>query len=212
MRVKICGITNVDDALLAAEAGADAIGLNFFSGSPRCISEETARRILEALPATVEAVGLFVNESWERIEEAARRLGLQAVQVHGERIEPPPRTRVRWTPAFAVKEAGRCRASGTSSRAVAADSARYDPCGCPRRRHVWRHRPDGAWDLLAGFDPGVPLMLAGGLTPDNVAAAIRKVRPYGVDTASGVESSPGKKDADKVRRFVEAAHAASVEA
>src|SRR5262245_28471180 len=104
VRIKICGITNVDDAVAAARFGADFIGLNFYPGSPRCISEGQARLILQALPAAVTPVALFVNESWERMRDVAERLGIGTVQVHGDKIEPPPFTALDWIYTISVKD------------------------------------------------------------------------------------------------------------
>jgi phosphoribosylanthranilate isomerase len=207
VRIKICGITSEADAQAAVAAGADALGLNLYEQSPRCISEAMANAIVASLPPFVEPVGLFVKQSWDRIAAAAQRLGLQTVQVHGDRLEPCPVAGLAWLPAFAIRAAG-------DLQEISAFVAR-----CP-------HRPSAVlvdahvagvyggtgqvapWRLLTGFNPGVPVILAGGLTPDNVAEAIRVVRPYAVDVASGVEASPGRKDPDKIRRFIAAARAA----
>lgn len=209
-RVKICGVTTPADAELAARLGADALGLNFYPRSPRCLSDAQARAILNVLPASVEALGLFVNEPLHHVEREAARLGLRAVQLHGVHTEAVPAAPLRFVPAFSVRDAAsldaitayleRLRAVGAVPAAVLVDA------------HVpGSHGGTGQtapWHLLADFDPGVPLILAGGLTPENVAAAIRTVRPAGVDVASGVESTPGVKDAEKLRRFIAEALAA----
>src|SRR5262245_62158535 len=210
--VKICGITNVEDALAAARFGADFIGLNFYSGSPRCVSEEQARLILQALPTNVRSVALFVNEPWERIRETVTRLGIIGVQVHGDVIEPCPYRDLRWTPSIPIRDHSsldrivelldRWRPRGPYS--ILLDAHAPGLHGGTGRTIPWSDYIHRFGEIV----PHVPVMLAGGLTPDNVAEAIRIVRPWAVDVASGVESSPGKKDHDKMRRFIENARGA----
>jgi phosphoribosylanthranilate isomerase len=207
-RIKICGVTTPADALFAVECGADAVGLNFYPRSPRYLAVEQAAAIVRELPAGVVAVGLFVGESVEAIRAVVRQLGLHAVQTYPNAEQPEDANwPVPHVPAFRVKDAaalGRVR-----------DHARAGPAAVLLDAYVegqlggTGHR--APWELLAGFDPGVPVILAGGLTPENVADAVRLVRPWGVDVASGVESSPGKKDRGKVRAFVQAARAARLE-
>jgi phosphoribosylanthranilate isomerase len=205
VRVKICGVTRAEDLAIAAEAGADAVGFNFYPGSPRCLNTESALELARALPPFVEAVGVFVRHSVEQARAILAPLGVRTVQVHGaepEVIDPFP---WRYVPAFQVRDQNdldaitdylaRCRRAGALPWAVLID-------GHAPGQHGGTGQ-SAPWELLKGFSPGVPLILAGGLTPDNVADAIRAVRPYAVDVASGVESSPGRKDADKVRRFIE---------
>lgn len=205
VRVKICGVTSEADALAAAAAGADAIGLNFYPQSPRALSENQARAIMRRLPPFVEPIGLFVNRSWTEILSAADRLGLRSVQVHADQLEPCPTPALRWIAAFAV-------ADQTSLLEIGGFMTR-----CPIERRPAAVLVDAKtpglyggtgkvapWALLAGFDPGVPVILAGGLNPSNVAEAIDMVHPYAVDVASGVEKSPGRKDAEQMRVFVEA--------
>ena len=205
VRIKICGITNPADAQQAAALGADMIGLNFYAKSPRYIDETTVRSILQVLPTSVEPVALFVKEPMTQVERIVASLNIRTVQMHGdlsETLTPGP----RWIPAFAVRD-------GASLEKISAYLERLRSTGVvPAAVLVDAHVPGqfggtgqtAPWHLLASFQPGVPVMLAGGLTPDNVAEAIRIVRPYAVDVASGVESSPGKKDADKMRRFIDA--------
>jgi phosphoribosylanthranilate isomerase len=205
VRIKICGITTPADAELAASLGVDMIGLNFYPKSPRCIDEATARSIVHVLPATCEAVALFVDESPARALKRARDLGISIVQLHGEHREPLV-DGVKWIHAFPVRDRQSVDSIESHVRAAAPL-----PFAILVDAHVpGMHGGTGQtapWQLLADFKPGVPLILAGGLTPENVAEAIRIVRPYAVDVASGVESSPGRKDADKLRRFVEAVRA-----
>jgi phosphoribosylanthranilate isomerase len=209
-RIKICGITSLADALVAADSGADAIGLNFYSLSPRCIHLQTARAIAEALPPSVEAVGVFVNETLAEIKTRAGRIGIQSLQLHGDGALTSNPQPFRMVLATAVR--GRddmkaiserlehCRASGWQPDAVLVDGHAPGAYGGTGVKAPWR--------LLADFRPGVPLILAGGLDPDNVAEAIRIVQPFGVDVASGVERSPGKKDTDRMKRFIDNARTA----
>lgn len=211
MRIKICGITNQADAEEAARLEADAIGLNFYERSPRFVSEETACRILRALPAAVEPVALFVDQSFDAMARVAARLpNVRTIQFHGASFEPCPGDRHCYIPAFAVendaslqaiiKYVERCRSQGQLPHAILVDAHVYGGSG--------RTAP---WHMLSGFDPGVPVILAGGLTPENVAEAIRRVRPSAVDVASGVESSPGRKNHEKMRKFIaEACEAFSI--
>jgi phosphoribosylanthranilate isomerase len=206
LRIKICGITSEADAQRAVDLGADAIGLNFYERSPRFVRAETASGIVRLLPPFVEPVGLFVNEPWPEVFRRAQSFpALRTVQWHGDRPEPCPPSAYRCIPAFQVRDRqgldevsrylDRCHALDQLPAAVLVDghlAGEYGGTGQP-----------APWRLLADFRPGVPLILAGGLTPDNVAEAVRIVRPYAVDVASGVESSPGRKDPEKMRRFID---------
>jgi phosphoribosylanthranilate isomerase len=226
--VKICGVTRVEDAVAAARFGADFIGLNFYPGSPRCIDETQARLIVGGLPPSVMSVALFVNEHWNRIRELTGRCEINIAQVHGEPISPCPFTELRWIPAFGLQDEScfapesRVRSDHAYapikefSRSLDASPFRWNrPEAVLIDAHVpGMHGGTGKalpWVLVPGaaiaacFTPMSRLILAGGLTPDNVAEAIRIVRPWAVDVASGVESAPGIKDHDKMRRFIEAA-------
>ncbi len=212
VRIKICGITNRDDAHAAAMVGADAIGLNFYAPSPRFVQPEAVSAILRDLPPFVEPVGIFVGQRLKEIVETATPFGrLRTVQCYGdqhEAIDPFP---FRVIPAFPVRDRESLQA--VRSHLDACESARARPEAILLDAHApGVHGGTGRrlpWELLADFQPAVPVILAGGLTPENVAEAIRIVRPYGVDVASGVESAPGKKDPAKMRRFIEAARAAA---
>jgi phosphoribosylanthranilate isomerase len=209
-RIKICGITSLADALLAAELGADAIGLNFHSLSPRYVDPQTAGRIAQELPPTVEAVGVFVNERMAEMKGLAGRVGIQSLQSHGESSEISDPNPFRLVVASPVRDRDsmnaiadcleRCRARGWLPAAVLVDAHVPGSYGGTGTK--------APWNLLAEFRPCVPLILAGGLDPDNVAEAIRIVQPYGVDVASGVERSPGKKDTDRMKRFIDNARTA----
>ncbi|HEY2787678.1 MAG TPA: phosphoribosylanthranilate isomerase [Fimbriiglobus sp.] len=203
-RIKICGVRTPADAAMVAAAGADAVGINFFPKSPRYIDPRAAAEIVRALPPFTAPVGVFVGMPLRQATALAFQLGLRAIQTYdrppGE--DPFPFAHV---PAFRVKDA-------TSLAMIRSFIAARKPAAVLVDAYV-----EGAvggtgilapWDLLAGFDPGVPLILAGGLTPENVAAAVRTVRPWGVDVASGVESAPGMKDPGKIRAFVAAVRAA----
>ncbi len=204
MRIKICGITSETDAEQAARLGADAIGLNFYPPSPRSLTPERAAAMVRALPPLVEPVGLFVNESRAEIARVADVLRLRTVQIHRDAWTEWGPASLRCLAAFPVRDRhslaliGSCLAQARQENALPAailvDAQVAGVYGGSGQRLPW--------ELLVGFDPGVPLILAGGLTPDNVAEAIGIVRPYAVDVASGVESSPGQKDIEKMRRFI----------
>ena len=207
VRIQICGVTRPDDARVAAELGADAVGLNFYPLSPRYADPAAAAGILSPLPPFVEAVGVFVNPTLAEMIEAVRPLGrIQALQWHGEnpRREPHAARPYRLIQAFAVGDENElrevtqyldmCRDCGQLPDAVLLDARVAGQYGGTGTTAPWR--------LLADFRPGVPVILAGGLTPDNVAEAIQVVKPYAVDVASGVEAAPGQKAAEKLRRFI----------
>jgi phosphoribosylanthranilate isomerase len=211
VRIKVCGVTTAADAEQAALLGADAVGLNFHPGSRRFIDDQTADAILRALPPLVEAVGIFVDVPLRQVYERLGPLGrIHTIQWYGQDRELCDCYPYHYIAAFGVRDADSlrqitrylqaCRLNGPGPSAVLADAYSSQHGGTGRR---------APWPLLADFRPGVPLILAGGLTPDNVAEAIRVVRPYGVDVASGVESSPGRKDLEKVRRFIENAREAA---
>lgn len=211
VRIKICGVTTLDDALRVADLGVEAIGFNFYAKSRRYLPPDEAAAIAEALPQSVACVGVFVNATVEHIREVAQQVGLRAVQTYDLPLEADfsPFASI---PAYRIKtskhlkttrgDLAAARQSGHSPPAVLLDSYVRGEMG--GTGHT------APWDLIANFDPGLPVILAGGLKPDNVAAAIDSVRPWGVDVASGVESSPGCKDLDKVKSFVRAVRAAAV--
>lgn len=206
VRVKICGVTTPADARHAAEAGADAVGLNFYPQSPRFLTPAAAAAIVRDLPPFTAAVGVFVGMPLRQACAVAFQLGLRGVQTYDDRPPDDDAFPFAHVPAFRVADAAQldgirryveaARAAGRPPAAVLIDS--FVPGQMGGTGHV------APWHLLAGFDPGVPLILAGGLTPENVGAAVAAVRPWGVDVASGVESAPGRKDQDKVARFVRA--------
>ena len=201
--VKICGITNLADGLAAANAGADALGFVFYEQSPRCLSLEAAASIIRQLPPSVVRVGVFVNAPEGLVLRAIRDCGLNLLQFHGD--ESPDyclQFGLMSMKAFRVRDAESLRplqAYGTDAWLLDA-YAPEKPGGTGERFN---------WDLaLEARNLGRPIILAGGLTPENVAEAIRRVQPYGVDVSSGVEASPGRKDHAKVKAFIQAARSA----
>jgi len=212
-RVKICGITSPEDARLAADAGADAIGINFYQGSPRVCSPSAAKAIAQALPAGICKVGVFVNASADEIRAVAEQVGLDLIQVHGDE---PPEFLAQLKP-LPVMRAARITDDLSGVEAYLVECHRL--LAVPRlllvdRLHDSAFGGTGEqadWYAIAAQRSklqGMPLVLAGGLKPDNVASAIRKVHPWGVDTASGVEQSPGRKSPELVHAFVREAKAA----
>jgi len=195
-KVKICGITNIEDALQAVQAGADALGFVFFEKSPRFVEPERAAAIIAGLPPLVQVVGLFVNAPLDLVNATADRCGLDLVQLHGEE-----------TPSYCASVKRRVmkafRVRGMESLATMAD---YRVAGylldaySPHSYGGTGERFD--WDCAVCAKGHGPIILAGGLDPDNVAAAVAMVAPFAVDVSSGVESSPGHKDPEKVTSFI----------
>lgn len=197
-RVKICGITSEADALSAVRAGCDAIGLVFYKPSPRNVIIEQARRIISSLPPFVCAVGLFVDASEQEIRDVMSQVHLDLLQFHGEETpEACGRYDVPYIKAVRIRE-------GTNLLQYAADY------GDARALLLDTYKEGAAggtgevfdWDLIPDALPK-PVILAGGLNPDNVADAIRRVRPYAVDVSGGVEKSKGIKDAAKIAAFMQ---------
>lgn len=188
--IKICGITALEDALEACDAGADALGFNFWPRSPRYIDPERAARIIERLPGNVFAVGVFVDEPAERIEEIAAAAGIEIAQLHGGCGVP----RLRWWKALEAGPELARQMEQFEAEAFLVDT----PAGASRGGTGRTFD----WSLVRGL-PG-RVVLAGGLGPDNVKEAIAVARPWGVDACSRLESAPGRKDAARVREFVRA--------
>lgn len=223
--VKICGVTSPADARLAAASGADAVGFNFVPGSPRRIAAAVAREAVAALPAGVLAVGVFAGATPGEMLAIAASAGLHAIQLHGHLdaggSAPDPPARCLELAGLPVIRAVRLGADGLAAARqwlAAAVAAGRSPdmlivdAGVPQGEVAGRlggtgHRVD--WEAFAREAPlGLPTALAGGLSPDNVAAAIRATRVVAVDTASGVETSPGSKDPERMLAFVAAARTA----
>ena len=196
IKVKICGTTSLKDAFLAVESGADAIGFIFYKMSPRNISQKEAKEIILQLPPFIETVGVFVNETSDKINRIAEQCKLNSIQLHGE--ESPAlcrRVKRKVIKAFRVKDAD-------SLKSIAS----YDVSG-----FLLDSYNDGSkggtgqvfdWNLALRVKKQGPVILAGGLNPYNVFTAIHRVKPYGVDVCSGVEKSPGIKDHEKIRAFI----------
>ena len=197
--VKICGLTTVDDALRCVSLGADAIGLNFWPRSPRCVDLETARRIVDALGDRVQMVGVFVDFELSQIRQILDETGIRWAQLHGE--EGPELLEALLPHAY--------KAIAVKDGSVVELARRYPGEHLLLDASV-PGMPGGTgrtfdWSIAAEVAKERKLTLAGGLTPQNVAEAVRIVKPFRVDVASGVESTPGRKDPALVAAFVEAA-------
>ena len=208
-RVKICGITNIEDAVQAVKAGADELGINFYAKSSRYVGPDLAREIINELPPSLSKVGVFVNMSIEGVLEIARISAINTIQIHGDEDslylrDLRSRSHIRIIRAVRIRES-----EGSASLAFSnnPESGAHDillDAWSPKAFGGTGERFD--WVVakkMAELSP--TLYLAGGLTPENVKEAITIVRPYAVDVASGVESSPGKKDHAKVAAFIKAA-------
>jgi len=205
VKVKICGITNWTDARRAVEAGAQFLGFNFYRPSPRYIQVAAARRIIRRLPDGVAAVGVFVNESEANMLAIARRVGLDYLQLHGD--EPPEQVarlkrEIAVIKAIRVRDSFRPKQLDSFGRASAILLDGFDA-----RRHGGTGKTFN-WNLARGSNGSRRIFLAGGLTPENVAEAIRVARPYAVDVCSGVEARPGRKDPARIVALMWAVKAA----
>jgi phosphoribosylanthranilate isomerase len=206
VQVKICGITRLEDAQVAVEAGADALGFVFYPPSPRYVTPEQAEQIIRWLPPFVTTVGLFVDVPLDTVHDIALHCRLDRIQLHGrETPEFCGRVKHPVIKAFRIKNADSL-----------ADLPGYRVAAYLLDGYVEGALPGGtgasfAWELAAQAKPYGPVILAGGLTPENVAAAITRIHPYGVDVSSGVEWTPGVKDHQKVREFIQRAKAAALE-
>ena len=201
-KVKICGITNSNDADAAVEAGADALGFVFFAKSPRCIDPKVAQQIIAKLPPFILSVGVFVNEEVTVVRDTMDQCGLALAQLHGdespaycESLNRPIlraiRLRDRGSFLSLAEYKGRAGVRGFVIDAFSESS--YGGTG-----------QTVDWNIAAEAAKSAPILLAGGLTPDNVQEAIHKVQPYGVDVSSGVEAKPGTKDPAKIQAFIQA--------
>ena len=219
--VKICGMTNLEDALGAVEAGADAVGFVFYEKSPRCVTVETAREIVAELPSNVQKVGVFAGESIERAVETGRDAGFDALQLYllTSRKFAPDGELQAWTTGYGVlknylalpvtmflgegfknvAEFSQERPAGEPDT-LFLDSGNSQQPGGTGQAFDWQ----GASKAVSELSLNQNIVIAGGLTSRNVAEAIRVLKPWGVDVVSGVEERPGKKDPDKVRAFVKA--------
>lgn len=198
-RVKFCGMTRREDAVAAADLGVDAVGFVFWPGSPRVVTPENARKIAQALPPWVWRVGVFVNSAPSEVRAIVAAVGLDVVQLHGDETLEVART----LGGRILKAIGsRTEDLVTAAEAWPVDVLLLVDAVDPVRRGGTGELSD--WDAARSLADRRPIVLAGGLTQDNVASAIAAVRPYGVDVASGVESRPGVKDHGRMRAFVQA--------
>ncbi|MGA7379928.1 MAG: phosphoribosylanthranilate isomerase [Terriglobales bacterium] len=211
--VKICGITNIEDALTAVNAGADALGFVFYEKSPRYVTPEAVRGIVREVPAKIEKVGVFVDETLEQMEHAAETIGLTGVQMHA--MHPRPEARRSSTSKTAKYLVLRADLLGdengfdsftrppgmqTIISAIFLDAGSNSQPGGTGKTFDWQKAALMARTLQQNFR----IVVAGGLTPTNVTEAMRILKPWGVDVSSGVEARPGKKDPERVRAFVAA--------
>jgi phosphoribosylanthranilate isomerase len=200
VRVKICGITNAVDALAAIDAGANLLGFNFYAKSPRCISEGDAAIIRSQLPKKIKAVGIFVNTSPAEVAALCKSLKLHAAQLHGDETPEDVAELASSLPVFKAFRVEPDFPLATLDEYPEAYAFLFDAA------HTGQYGGTGRttdWDVARRATVGRRIILAGGLNVENVAAAVRIVRPYGIDVASGVESRPGKKDRGLLREFVE---------
>lgn len=203
VKVKICGITNAEDARAAVDAGANALGFMFYEPSPRCVARKNASAIIREMPVFVAKVGVFVNPTEDEVRRAIEECGIDTLQFHGE--EPPDFCR-----RFSLKVLKAFRVQGPEILKLLPN---YTGMTWLLDSFVAGTRGGTGnpfnWEIAAqAIKLGGRIVLAGGLTPENAADAVRKVRPYGLDVSSGVESAPGRKDAAKVRAFIDAAKGA----
>ena len=220
-RVKICGITNLDDARVAVQAGADALGFIFVENTPRFVTPEQVAPIVRRLPPFVTPIGVFWDHPAGHVKAVIEACGLRAVQFHGDEkpedcqgysvpviktIKLPPASTIEGLPEYRVKEMFGALLYRKSVAAYLFDSQARWSEGEAREPVEWRRIR--VMRSQSSGDSALPIILSGGLSPDNVARAIGVVQPYAVDVNSGVESRPGRKDPDKVRRFIEAARRA----
>jgi phosphoribosylanthranilate isomerase len=200
IRVKICGITNAADAVAAIDAGANLLGFNFYPKSPRHITEAEAAKIRRQLPKKVKAVGIFVNAPPVDVAALCKSMKLDAVQLHGDETPETVAELARSLPVFKAFRVEPDFRLGTLDEYPKAFAFLFDAA------HTGQYGGTGRstdWDIARRATKGRRIILAGGLKVENVAAAVRIVRPYAVDVASGVESKPGKKDHGLLREFIQ---------
>jgi phosphoribosylanthranilate isomerase len=197
VKIKVCGITNPDDALAAADLGADAVGFIFVHASPRYISPRAAGMIIRRLPASVLPVGVFADAARQEIADAVAEAGVRTIQLHGH--EPPVEAEGYPVPVW--------KAFGVDDLFHPEDLARFRVAAflLDSRRDGWTGGPRVPfdWQRAVKAKPYGDIVLAGGLTPDNIVQAATIVRPYAIDVNSGVERSPGRKDHEKLRLLIE---------
>lgn len=214
MWIKVCGIRDVPTAVRVAQLGPDALGLNFYRGTRRCVPVDVAAEIVRELPSNVEAVGVFVNHTLAEIQDTCEWCGLKTVQLHGDETPELLAELHAARPDLKILRAYRVGADGLAP--LGSWLERSVSLGAPPDACLLDARVEGMYggsgqiipqDLLGAWPPDwPPLILAGGLTPENVGRAIDQVRPAGVDVASGVEAPDGSKDLTRVQSFIAAAH------
>ncbi len=209
-RVKICGITNVADALAACEAGADMLGLNFYPQSPRAVSIGKAADIRAQLPAHVQVVGVFVNATATEVMQAIEAVRLDAVQLHGDEDRAVVSRLAAVAPVFKALRVGADFSAATLENYPEVSGFLFDAADIRPGQYGGTGRLSD-WGVAQQAARSYKIILAGGLNAGNVAAAILQVRPYAVDVASGVESAPGAKDFEQVREFIREARRADQE-
>jgi phosphoribosylanthranilate isomerase len=213
-RVKICGITNLEDALTAVAAGADALGFIFVENTPRVVTPEQVAPIVRQLPPFVTPVGVFWDHGRGHIKAVAETCGLRALQFHGDEspedvagydlpviktIKLPPASTIEGLPEYRIGKVAQVLRYRTVASSILLDTAARWSEGEAREPIEWRQ---ARWLQTGAGGVRIHVILSGGLTPDNVARAVAVAQPYAVDVNSGVEARPGKKDPDKMRRFV----------
>jgi phosphoribosylanthranilate isomerase len=206
-KIKFCGVTTLGDAQRAAQAGAWAIGLIFWPGSARRCSVEAAAEIAAALRRRLEVVGVFVNPTLDHVAQTADAVGLTMLQLHGEEGPAFCAEAARRTGCKVIK-AARVR-SGADIQALSTFHTDYHLLDSYVAGVPGGTGETFSWEIARAHRGSVPMILSGGLRPDNVAEAIAAVRPFAVDVASGVEASPGRKDPDKLEAFAAAVHASA---
>ena len=197
-RIKICGITNIVDALAAVELGVDMLGFVFYGRSKRCVEVKTVRSIINELPGSILKVGVFVDEERDKVLDIAADASLNILQFHGDET---PEYCAFFKDDYKVMKAFRIK-DGMSLRNVNDYMADYYLFDTYQKSSAGGTGKSFDWKLLKDFEVLKPFILSGGLTPDNVGRAISELAPYGVDVSSGVESSPGKKDIELIKKFV----------
>lgn len=205
LRIKICGITNTEDAFAAIACGADALGFVFYSKSPRSVKPETARSIISSLPPLVTTVGVFVDEDKETLEKIVSYTGLDIIQLHGSESPEYFSLSRKTIKAIRVKDLADLKQLNEYRAATAFLLDTYSPESIGGTGHIFN------WEIAVEAKKLGRVILAGGLTPDNIEDAVKLVQPYAVDVASGVEGSiKGKKDHKKLKLFIERARKASL--
>jgi len=205
LRIKICGITDTEDAFAAIACGADALGFIFYSKSPRSVKPDTARSIISSLPPLVTTVGVFVDEDKTTLENIVSYTGLDIVQLHGSESPEYLNSSRKTIKAIRVKDLADLEVLNKYSAAAAFLLDTYSPESIGGTGHVFN------WEIAVEAKKLGRIILAGGLTADNIEEAVKLVQPYAVDVASGVEGSiKGKKDHKKLRLFIERARKASL--